>query len=186
MRPSRLGLARVSLLRGQVRSDGPSSLWLVSRQGQGAAQGAVLRGCCRPPCQHPSSRCARCALPPAQGPGKGTPCIDDYIKSAEPVYDYLTKFRWVGGWGVGGVMGLIVGTAFPAAVCNRAAPQPSNAPRACATWLATWLAVRCNAVAWCLGALPSPTPKGVSSFFLSCNAVAWCRATWTRRARRTT
>jgi PAB-dependent poly(A)-specific ribonuclease subunit 2 len=43
VRPSRLGLARVSLLRGQ-------------------------------------------------GASKGTPCIDDYIKSAEPVYDYLTKF----------------------------------------------------------------------------------------------
>ncbi|KAL4432378.1 hypothetical protein ABPG77_001677 [Micractinium sp. CCAP 211/92] len=42
-RPSRLGLARVSVLRGQ-------------------------------------------------GPAKGTACIDDYIKSAEPVYDYLTKF----------------------------------------------------------------------------------------------
>lgn len=34
-------------------------------------------------------------LLPVQGPGKGTPCIDDYIKSAEPVYDYLTKFRCV-------------------------------------------------------------------------------------------
>lgn len=44
VRPSRLGLARVSVLRGQ-------------------------------------------------GPAKGTACIDDYIKSAEPVYDYLTKFR---------------------------------------------------------------------------------------------
>lgn len=43
-RPSRLGLARVSVLRGQ-------------------------------------------------GPAKGTACIDDYIKSVEPVYDYLTKFR---------------------------------------------------------------------------------------------
>lgn len=43
VRPSRLGLARVSVLRGQ-------------------------------------------------GPGKGSALIDDYIKSAEPVYDYLTKF----------------------------------------------------------------------------------------------
>ncbi|KAL4430743.1 hypothetical protein ABPG75_005999 [Micractinium tetrahymenae] len=43
VRPSRLGLARVSVLRGQ-------------------------------------------------GAGKGTACIDDYIKGAEPVYDYLTKF----------------------------------------------------------------------------------------------
>ena len=46
VRPSRLGLARVSVLRGQ-------------------------------------------------GPAKGAACIDDYIKCAEPVYDYLTKFRWV-------------------------------------------------------------------------------------------
>lgn len=46
MRPSRLGLARVSVLRGQ-------------------------------------------------GPSKGAACIDDYIKCAEPVYDYLTKFRWL-------------------------------------------------------------------------------------------
>lgn len=50
MRPSRLGLARVSVLRGQ-----------------GAAKGAC--------------------------------CIDDYIKCAEPVYDYLTKFRWAPGRG---------------------------------------------------------------------------------------
>jgi PAB-dependent poly(A)-specific ribonuclease subunit 2 len=47
VRPSRLGLARVSVLRGQ-------------------------------------------------GAAKGTACIDDYIKSAEPVHDYLTKFRWGG------------------------------------------------------------------------------------------
>lgn len=44
VRPSRLGLARVSVLRGQ-------------------------------------------------GPAKGAACIDDYIRSVEPVYDYLTKFR---------------------------------------------------------------------------------------------
>ena len=57
VRPSRLGLARVSVLRGQ-------------------------------------------------GPARGTPCIDDYIKGAEPVYDYLTKYRCVrvggGGGGAGG------------------------------------------------------------------------------------
>ena len=53
VRPSRLGLARVSLVRGE-------------------------------------------------GPTKGTCCIDDYIKGAEPVFDYLTKFRWA--WrGVGTV-----------------------------------------------------------------------------------
>jgi PAB-dependent poly(A)-specific ribonuclease subunit 2 len=46
VRPSRLGLARVSVLRGQ-------------------------------------------------GPAKGAACIDDYIRSAEQVHDYLTKFRWV-------------------------------------------------------------------------------------------
>ena len=43
-------------------------------------------------CLELSPRCVCYALAP-QGPGKGTPCIDDYIKSAEPVYDYLTKFR---------------------------------------------------------------------------------------------
>lgn len=26
------------------------------------------------------------------GPATGVPCIDDYIKSVEPVYDYLTRF----------------------------------------------------------------------------------------------
>ena len=52
VRPSRLGLARVSVLRGQ-------------------------------------------------GPAKGSAAIDDYIKSAEPVYDYLTKFRWV--WPLNGL-----------------------------------------------------------------------------------
>ena len=27
------------------------------------------------------------------GPGRGTACIDDYIRGVEPVYDYLTKYR---------------------------------------------------------------------------------------------
>lgn len=44
VRPSRLGLARVSVVRGA-------------------------------------------------GPGRGTACIDDYIRGVEPVYDYLTKYR---------------------------------------------------------------------------------------------
>ena len=27
-----------------------------------------------------------------EGPGAGTPCIDDYIRSVEPVYDHLTRY----------------------------------------------------------------------------------------------
>lgn len=28
----------------------------------------------------------------ASGPMSGTPCIDDYIRSIEPVYDHLTRY----------------------------------------------------------------------------------------------
>lgn len=40
---------------------------------------------------------ARVSVLRGQGAAKCTACIDDYIKCAEPVFDYLTKFRWVAG-----------------------------------------------------------------------------------------
>ena len=36
---------------------------------------------------------ARVSVLRGQGPAKGSACIDDYIRSAEQVHDYLTKFR---------------------------------------------------------------------------------------------
>ncbi|KAL4859552.1 PAN2-PAN3 deadenylation complex catalytic subunit pan2 [Chlorella vulgaris] len=52
---------------------------------------------------------ARVSVLRGQGPAKCTACIDDYIKCAEPVYDYLTKFRRVPGH-----LGLVPGDLDPA------------------------------------------------------------------------
>ncbi len=144
---------------------------LTKAMGGSFASKLALAAASQPlPCLMP--RCAWCAitccvteLPDRlfmQGPGKGTPCIDDYIKSAEPVYDYLTKFRWgtFGGLECDGRLSYMPGNRIKR---HWTAPVRPRLPQ-----------TQCGyAVQLCTCFPPLAT-------------VAWCPETWTPLARRTT
>jgi len=36
---------------------------------------------------------ARVSILRGEGPRLGLPCVDDYVRAVEPVYDHLTRFR---------------------------------------------------------------------------------------------
>lgn len=38
---------------------------------------------------------ARVSILRGEGPRLGTPCIDDYVRAVEPIYDHLTRYRCV-------------------------------------------------------------------------------------------
>jgi len=44
---------------------------------------------------------ARVSILRGEGPRLGTPCIDDYVRAVEPVFDHLTRYRWVSALQVG-------------------------------------------------------------------------------------
>lgn len=149
VRPSRLGLARVSVLRGQ-------------------------------------------------GPAKGTPCVDDYIRSAEPVYDHLTKYRWVWwvvGWYVWVCMGVCMGTG--PGNWEGGCMAASKYDRLAAEWAASCGLPLFDGVVGAAGSgarlrarpglpthpdwQPNPPPP-----HLALLTAAWCLVTWTPRGPRTT
>ncbi len=47
---------------------------------------------------------ARVSVLRGEGPRAGEPCIDDYVRGVDPVFDYLTRYRWAFGGG-GGAFG---------------------------------------------------------------------------------
>ena len=84
---------------------------------------------------------ARVSVVRGEGPMAGLPCIDDYVRATEPVFDYLTRFRCPAAAAAG------VAAAITAAAAARAAAARAAAARAAAAIAAAARAAAARAAA---------------------------------------